>query len=643
MEKLPAYLSYWGLNEAPFSLAPNPAMFYLSDQHRECLMRLKFAIHSGKGGALLISENAGDGKTTSLNLLMQELEDEFEGRIRTAFLDYPTMTPTQMVAEIARQLGVENLQKDKVEDLNALREVLRARHRDGIHSLVIVDEGQMLADRPDLLQEFRILLNFCSSGEFLLSFILSGQAPLEPAVRAMPEFWQRLPVRFFLKNLHFADTAAMIRHRVQVAGATRPIFTDTATEGIFRYSKGCPRVICAVSDLSLVIGHSNRARQVDFAEVTQACSDMEHTGPSYHYFNFLEDDAAAQQPSDHGVAPEPPPMAAPEPPPMAAPEPPPVARPEPEPVTAFTPPTPNVGAPPVFTAADAGIGEAPPVVTTGSGGMPQEVPPPRMTFSLADSGVAEAPEMAATEPVAVAPPIPETAPNPTAAPQSPSQQADTPPDPTTVDDPSLVMCPSCGHRGMGETETCPRCDGPLKVSCGRCKTVQSLLHKACAYCGFPLSGWAAGAEQEFLQGLKRLNLYRPPRDTEAFKFSHHRTLDGRVLYFADRARAFREGARMREVRNGHNGRMQGCGVIIGNRRLVFLKGGAAVDIPLERVDACEVLPEAAARGKKGGQGGIVVRYRETSFEVEFPVREGRRVAFHRLVHAYLNRMREARS
>ena len=68
-------------------------------------------------------------------------------------------------------------------------------------TLVIVDEGQMLSHRPDLLQELRILLNFCVSDSFLVSFVLSGQRPLETAVRQMPEFWQRLPVRFFLRNL----------------------------------------------------------------------------------------------------------------------------------------------------------------------------------------------------------------------------------------------------------------------------------------------------------------------------------------------------------------------------------------------------------------------------------------------------------
>ena len=63
------YIDYWALTRPPFALAPCPENLFLSKQHRECLLRLKFAVLAGKGGALLISENAGDGKTTVLRRL----------------------------------------------------------------------------------------------------------------------------------------------------------------------------------------------------------------------------------------------------------------------------------------------------------------------------------------------------------------------------------------------------------------------------------------------------------------------------------------------------------------------------------------------------------------------------------------------
>jgi general secretion pathway protein A len=284
------YVGYWGLTKPPFALAPCPESLFFSKQHRECLLRLKFAITAGKGGALLISENAGDGKTTVLRRLCLDLQAELDGRARIAFLDHPTLTPFQMLEEICRQLGVEKPSHSKVRALNQLREHLTKVHNDGFKSVVIVDEGQMLAHRPDLLQELRILLNFCVSDSFLLSFILSGQRPLEGVIRSMPEFWQRLPVRFFLANLDFRDTRELIKHRLKNAGLAdgREIFTRGAYEQIYKTSEGCPRVVCSIADLALVVGRSLRVREIDAPEVMQACADMEkRSGDSFHYYHFL--------------------------------------------------------------------------------------------------------------------------------------------------------------------------------------------------------------------------------------------------------------------------------------------------------------------------------------------------------------------
>lgn len=292
------YHKYWGLNTAPFSLTPDPEHLYMSKQHRECLLRLQYGIMANKGGALLISENAGDGKTSVLRKLVIELEKETPGDIRVAFIDHPTLTPLQMIQEMARQIGVEKPARSKMNALNQLRGHLIDRYNAGGRSVVIVDEGQMLAHRPDILQELRILLNFCLSDSFLLSFILSGQRPLEGVMRSMPEFWQRLPVRFFLGNLDFRDTRELIRFRLHKAGLPEELdlFTHEAYQEVYRFSEGCPRVVCSVADLSLVVGRSLRVRQIDAIEVIQACADMDkRSGDSFHYYHFVK---SASTPAD---------------------------------------------------------------------------------------------------------------------------------------------------------------------------------------------------------------------------------------------------------------------------------------------------------------------------------------------------------
>jgi type II secretory pathway predicted ATPase ExeA len=270
----------------------------MSKQHRECLLRLQYGILASKGGALLISENAGDGKTSVLRHLVRELEGDGSNNVKVAFIDHPTLTPFQMIQEMARQLGVEKPARSKMTALNQLRGHLIDRYNGGGRSVVIVDEGQMLAHRPDILQELRILLNFCLSDAFLLSFILSGQRPLEGVMRSMPEFWQRLPVRFFLGNLDFRDTRALIRFRLHKAGLPDELdlFTHEAYQEIYRFSEGCPRVVCSIADLSLVVGRSLRARQIDAIEVIQACADMDkRSGDSFHYYHFVKSASLAAE------------------------------------------------------------------------------------------------------------------------------------------------------------------------------------------------------------------------------------------------------------------------------------------------------------------------------------------------------------
>jgi type II secretory pathway predicted ATPase ExeA len=303
---LQEYLQYWGLKSVPFALTPDPRLLYPSKQHRECLMRLKYAVHANKGGALVVSEHAGDGKTTMIRRLIADLEAEFRNAVSVALIDHPSLTPNQMVQEICRQLGVSNPSPNRNRNLAQLRERLEYFHTLGSKCVIIVDEGQMLKDRVDTLQELRILLNFCLSSEFLLTFILMGQKELEATIKSIPEFWQRLPVRYFLGNLDRADTEEMIRFRLKQSGYEGPdIFTEDGYDGIFHYSKGIPRVVCSVADMGLLIGYSSRVHTVDMVIVHEACTDMEGSQQGFHYYRFLREEKKRQQGADPGGAPPP--------------------------------------------------------------------------------------------------------------------------------------------------------------------------------------------------------------------------------------------------------------------------------------------------------------------------------------------------
>ena len=279
------YLHYWGLKKEPFHLAPDEEMMYLGGQYYECFERLLYAVNTNKGGALVVSEEAGLGKTTVLLKLIAEVKADYGDRFRYAMIDHPTLTVAQMVASIHSGLTNTRPDDDKFRNLLAIKETLIELKRFGGRAIIIVDEGQMLCERKDVLQELRILLNLTHSKEYLLTVILCGQRPLWNTVKGIPEFWQRLPVKYYLIPLTFDETKALVECRLSKAGLDdeRDIFTAEALEIIHRFSKGLPRTVVALSDLALLVGFSYQATKIGFKEISKAINAMSGKGESLPY------------------------------------------------------------------------------------------------------------------------------------------------------------------------------------------------------------------------------------------------------------------------------------------------------------------------------------------------------------------------
>ena len=67
------YYQYFGLNEAPFSIAVNPRYLFMSPRHRDALAHLLYGVGAG-GGFILLTGEVGTGKTTIVRGLMQLAE-----------------------------------------------------------------------------------------------------------------------------------------------------------------------------------------------------------------------------------------------------------------------------------------------------------------------------------------------------------------------------------------------------------------------------------------------------------------------------------------------------------------------------------------------------------------------------------------
>jgi type II secretory pathway predicted ATPase ExeA len=279
------YIEYWGLARHPFLLAPDSKMMCVTGQYYECLERLKYAIDTNKGGVLIVSEDAGLGKTTILLKLVDEMKEEYGEAFRHAFIHHPALSPAQMIAQITGSIAGVEPHEDKLKNLLLLKDALMEVREQGGKSIIIVDEAQMLCESHDVLQELRALINLTHNGEYLHTFVLSGQRALWNTVKGLSEFWQRLPVRYYFIPLRVEETKEMIRFRLRKAGLdeSREVFADDALEIIHRFSRGSPRTVIALADLSLLVGFTNQSERITFKEVSKAINTMSGKGDTLPY------------------------------------------------------------------------------------------------------------------------------------------------------------------------------------------------------------------------------------------------------------------------------------------------------------------------------------------------------------------------
>jgi general secretion pathway protein A len=266
------YLAFFGLNEKPFSITPDPRYLYLSERHAEAMAHLLYGINEA-GGFVQLTGEVGTGKTTIVRSLLAQAPKNAE----IALILNPKMTAPEFLLTICEELGIgvpdsatQSL-KDLVDILNPY--LLRA-HAAGRRVVLVVDEAQNLA--PEVLEQVRLLTNLETNTQKLLQIILIGQPELREllARNELRQLAQRITGRYHLHPLSAEETTAYVRHRLRVAGATADIFNRFALEEIYRLSGGVPRVINVICDRALLGGYSLDRHRITGPLVRSAASEV---------------------------------------------------------------------------------------------------------------------------------------------------------------------------------------------------------------------------------------------------------------------------------------------------------------------------------------------------------------------------------
>lgn len=266
------YLSFFGLNEKPFAITPDPRYLYLSERHAEALAHLLYGINEA-GGFVQLTGEVGTGKTTVVRSLLAQTPQNAE----IALILNPRMTAPEFLLTICEELGIgvpdsaTNSLKDLVDILSHY--LLRA-HSGGKRVVLVVDEAQNLA--PDVLEQVRLLTNLETNTQKLLQIILIGQPELREllARNELRQLAQRITGRYHLCPLLHQETAAYVRHRLRVAGATSDICTPHALAEVHRLSGGVPRVINIICDRALLGAYTQDRHRVTSSMVRRSAQEV---------------------------------------------------------------------------------------------------------------------------------------------------------------------------------------------------------------------------------------------------------------------------------------------------------------------------------------------------------------------------------
>lgn len=247
------YTEFYGLNEIPFGLTPNPKYIFKTESYLEVVSNLKYCILQAKG-LVVVTGEVGTGKTTTLRSMLQQ----FERDVLAVYIFNPFLTVAEFFELFTGglNLGLPPT-ASKPEVLNALCSCLARRHSKDLRTVLIIDEAHGLA--PNVLEEVRLLANIETNSQKLLQIILCGQPELRETLNrpSLRQLKQRISLRCSIKPIEVFEVGNYIRFRLKTAGAQRVnIFDLEAVDLIARISCGIPRVINNICDNALLYGYA---------------------------------------------------------------------------------------------------------------------------------------------------------------------------------------------------------------------------------------------------------------------------------------------------------------------------------------------------------------------------------------------------
>lgn len=265
------YKEFFGLDDIPFTLTPDPRFIVFTPSYNEVLASLYYGLENAKGLIVLTGE-VGTGKTTALRWILRRLDSS----VLAAYVFNPRLSIDEFYHHVTQMLGIKDW-TNKAELLSVMGKVLEERHRRGLRTVIIIDEAHELSDY--VLEEIRLLLNFESDNAKHLQIVLTGQPELREKLNQpnLRQLKQRVALRC---NMHpfpsVEEVNRYITERLLIAGSDQPnIFTQGAVDLIFQCSDGIPRNINNLCDNAMLAAYAAGERSIGRQIIEEVAENLD--------------------------------------------------------------------------------------------------------------------------------------------------------------------------------------------------------------------------------------------------------------------------------------------------------------------------------------------------------------------------------
>jgi general secretion pathway protein A len=260
------FLRHWGLQEDPFATCSPENLFLAGASHDEALARLDYLVDHSRALGLMLGE-AGIGKTTLLDVFGRHRR---RGGETVTTINLARVDTREFLWAFAAGMALNPADDDGAFRLwRQVSDRLCERRYQQLRTVLIGDDAHLASD--EVLASIGQLLPL-AGGENRFTLVLASRPHGLRRIEGM--FGEAVDLRIDVEPWDEAETAEFIRLRLSRAGVGRSLFEPRALARLHILSRGVPRLVRRLTELSLAAGAAKEASLIDERTVETVFSEV---------------------------------------------------------------------------------------------------------------------------------------------------------------------------------------------------------------------------------------------------------------------------------------------------------------------------------------------------------------------------------